>query len=57
MEFTPPIFHFFNIGLERWEEAVVSIENKEMPCGIYYVSCIFQSPFFVTLQQKMNAQI
>jgi hypothetical protein len=57
MEFAPLFFIFFNIGLERWEEAVVSIEKKR--CLVEYITHLVSSNhlFFVTLQQKMNAQI
>ena len=41
MEFTPPIFHFFNIGLECWEEAVVSIEKKR--CLVEYITHLVSS--------------
>ena len=41
MEFTPPIFHFFNIGLECWEEAVFSIEKKR--CLVEYIMHLVSS--------------
>ena len=56
MEFTPPFLYFLTLDWNAGRSSCFHRE-KEMPCGIYYASCIFQSPFFVTLQQKMNAQI
>ena len=41
MEFTPPFFIFFNIGLECWEEAVVSIEKKR--CLVEYITYLVSS--------------